>query len=577
MRSDAERFVLRESALNDRRYKMLRTFLKGIRKRSISSAVIATLIWLALPSVPAFAALSAPSISAMQALGAAAGVTVQQVQVSGYNNGSALGGGAFVWASTCPFGSGTVGVLCFAVNSPGTGYWVRELAALTITPYMAGAVGDNSTNDTSAVQAWLNACFALSGVLSKEVKCDGSGGTYYINSNYINVPTGTNVVLTGGKFQAGTSFPASHAVFETGHGTCNIQASTGFCNEFVRVENIYIDGGGLAGCWSLGAYNDFWFDHNSCVHYAGPSSSGSGLYGLELRTPAAGSSSSHQLHVTENTFYEYVYGDGHANCYPELGGSPSNCYGTAISIAQGQGDGMFDGNTIGYTLNGIYVNEQANQFINNHDWSESGMVVDAGASGTVIIGAYVDGNSITLKAPWRVSITSSFFFDGNNRTAGRCFVCLTPTSSGQWIDGLIIKNNIFTQPSATNTVPAVGVVGGTFSTHITNSYIGDNDFNQATITPAYTKVTTNAYSTSGSATFSLASVLPIGQIQDVHGSCWQSSGTDSVATNIDVTGVATVVMNCTKLNLGTSGSNVTNGGAFAGLYEIQADVNIPPM
>lgn len=73
--------------------------------------------------------------------------------VSGYNNSADNGGGIFVWDSDST-ATALQGVIV-AADEGGTGRWLRQYAELR--PAMTGALGDGSTDDTTAIQAMLDA------------------------------------------------------------------------------------------------------------------------------------------------------------------------------------------------------------------------------------------------------------------------------------------------------------------------------------------------------------------------------------------------------------------------------------
>lgn len=81
----------------------------------------------------------------------------QRVFVSEYNAGTDVGGGSFVWNSTSTTTADDVVV--FQVTAVATGRWLREYEVLT--PEMAGAVLDNVTDSTAAVQRAVNTAIAL--------------------------------------------------------------------------------------------------------------------------------------------------------------------------------------------------------------------------------------------------------------------------------------------------------------------------------------------------------------------------------------------------------------------------------
>lgn len=108
------------------------------------------------PSGAATAIVDAGSLAAMQSLGASA----HQVLLQG--GAQPLDGktGLFIWDGTSTETADDV--LVVAPSAGGTGRWRRWLpdGALNATWY--GAAGDGTTDDTAALQAWLDACAALS-------------------------------------------------------------------------------------------------------------------------------------------------------------------------------------------------------------------------------------------------------------------------------------------------------------------------------------------------------------------------------------------------------------------------------
>lgn len=89
-----------------------------------------------------------PNISNIAALKLRAGAfDNQRVFVSEYNTGTDVGGGSFVWNSTSTVADN--GVTVFEVSGVTTGRWIRDWTVLT--PEMAGMVGDNSTNNDTAI------------------------------------------------------------------------------------------------------------------------------------------------------------------------------------------------------------------------------------------------------------------------------------------------------------------------------------------------------------------------------------------------------------------------------------------
>lgn len=76
------------------------------------------------------------------------------VEVLGYTSEDDGGGGTFYWdaSSTTTADSGTI----FAADAGGTGRWLRLFSG-SLNARWFGATGDGSTDDTSALQAWLDA------------------------------------------------------------------------------------------------------------------------------------------------------------------------------------------------------------------------------------------------------------------------------------------------------------------------------------------------------------------------------------------------------------------------------------
>jgi hypothetical protein len=136
-------------------------------------------------------------------LGAASAQYVNAtVTVQGYAAPNDGGGGTFQWnaSSTATADAGTV----FAASGVSTGRWIRQITG-PVTPEMWNARGNGTTDDTSAVQACINALVPN----SARTQCSGSL-SYAISStiSISGVPYGDQIYL-GQVVPKGYTLPAS--------------------------------------------------------------------------------------------------------------------------------------------------------------------------------------------------------------------------------------------------------------------------------------------------------------------------------------------------------------------------------
>lgn len=126
------------------------------------------------------------TIAALKALAAGASNTVF---VRGYWSVTGQGGGVFVWNSSDATADNG-GTVIIPNSAPGTGRWNRVSYHYQLNVREFGAKGDNSTDDTAAIQSAINVAQAASG-----------GMVYFPQGNYIVsnelLITGNSVILEG--------------------------------------------------------------------------------------------------------------------------------------------------------------------------------------------------------------------------------------------------------------------------------------------------------------------------------------------------------------------------------------------
>lgn len=163
-------------------------------------------------NVPAVA-----SIAKMQALGSAS-AQYGTVYVLDWGNGGG-GGGNFKWVAGSS--ASTNACMTFSATGVATGRWVRQLSpGAYLTPQMCGATGDNSHDDTVAIQAALTV---------------GAGGT---------------VLCPAGDYKVTDTITVPESTTLSGPFECYIKPSSAFpTNETVlllqgadTIEGVFVDG-----------------------------------------------------------------------------------------------------------------------------------------------------------------------------------------------------------------------------------------------------------------------------------------------------------------------------------------------
>lgn len=173
-------------------------------------------------------------------------------------------GGLFNWSASCP---GTVdGGLYFAANGVSSGCWVRQLSAgASVSPEMWGAAGTglSSTDDTSAVQACINALMPN----SKRTECHGANA--YTVSSTVTIPG----VVYGSQVYLGQVVPKGYTLPGSWHNAPALFTVSGGQAGFTLHVNTII-----AGVSGTGGSANYSVD---VLHITG---SGAGLSTFEFDT-----------------------------------------------------------------------------------------------------------------------------------------------------------------------------------------------------------------------------------------------------------------------------------------------------
>lgn len=132
---------------------------------------------------------SVASIAALKALGSASSI-YQVVLVQNYYDGvTGSGGGIFIWngSSTATPNDGTI----VQATGVATGRWIRQQTGQTFNVQWFGARGDGSTDDSTAVQAAIDAATQWSLVTLRTA----GGSSEIVGGGMVDLPTTTSSYL----------------------------------------------------------------------------------------------------------------------------------------------------------------------------------------------------------------------------------------------------------------------------------------------------------------------------------------------------------------------------------------------
>jgi hypothetical protein len=425
-----------------------------------------------------------------------------------------------------------------------------------------GAVADGVTDDSSAIQACLNAARASVGTPFNIPVVELGGRTYAIGTQ-LEVPGGHGIIIRNGRLVATPDFDSTKYLLASGR-TNDPTLADGFKINNLTVRDIYFDcrhrGGGLL----LQRHNQIRVDSCTFDGYA--------TYGL--RTAVDG----HEVMVSRCQFGEYFWGDTAGVGYTR----PDLFVGTGIRLDTA--DNHVEDCVIRLSKVGLHVNSQANLVSRIHCWTgyvtagvagpsatlsyySTGLWITSNASFNKFSQLYMDGCEVLWESPWKTSITNSLFLNGWG-DASRAMIRFKPMAAGTFVSGCEVADCSFqVQASGQMLMATVDTSAGTFAAgEITDCRIGDNNFTG--VTPVYSTIKT-ALSQSGASTwtFDLTSKCAFGAaIQQVNMTSYQFGG----GTNLlRVTNVANSVVTVTSYPVATPG---TPGNTNATVW-IEATIN----
>lgn len=131
-----------------------------------------------------------------------------------------------------------------------------DSTAGTYSPVDFGADPTGQTDSTAAFAAAMAAVVNVTGRAARPMASgivnlggatlDLGGGQYLIGAPLVIPPFTGNVRIRGGTLRASASFPGARFLIEVGDSACTPKGSQGVCNEFVAVEDMFLDGGHVA-------------------------------------------------------------------------------------------------------------------------------------------------------------------------------------------------------------------------------------------------------------------------------------------------------------------------------------------
>ena len=351
-----------------------------------------------------------------------------------------------------------------------------------------GAVGNGSTDDTTAIQAGLTAC------TGKELYFPA--GTYIVSTT-LTVKTKTTLVGDGInksilKLASGASASASMLTNFTISGTANVYYDTdievtgltfdGNSNAtrtsellgFAKVQNLYFHGNSVQNSTFIGLATSAGINsiitENLFTNCGRPQPSTTSAPAFWCATTAQGTS--YDVRVDGNYFYYNLWSA--AYFMPTRGSFSNN-----ICISNGE-------STIFSNSTGAYLRIENNQITGAIRSNISGSGIECGASHTIIQGNMIDScasDGISLTAVQNCIIANNQIFNNGQETAYYPYACgiaiLTDAVSPGQPDHIDIHDNRIGDRQASKTqYAAIGLGHYGSGSPITNLAIHHNDFSE---------------------------------------------------------------------------------------------------
>lgn len=239
-----------------------------------------------------------------------------------------------------------------------------------ISPVDFGADPTGKTDSTSAFEAAMAALVnttsrasvpMASGIANLGGATLDLGGGEYLIGKPLVIPTFVgNVRIRGGTLRASASFPSERFLIEVGDVACKAKDGQGVCNEFVAVEDIFLDGSHVAAGGVLVAL--------TMGTTIGPSAFVTGFTQAGVRVEQG-----HETIVLDAWIAEYFWSEKHPGNEPcnHTSGQPGSI---GVHLV---GEDNYVENTIvfDFTCLGVLVDGAATLLNGVHSWNGGGVAI----------------------------------------------------------------------------------------------------------------------------------------------------------------------------------------------------------
>ena len=299
----------------------------------------------------------------------------------------------------------------------------RDFGAIrAVDPTDFGADPTGKTDSTNAFQKVMDVLFNVSAYADHPMASgihnlggatlDLNGGEFMISEPIRVPPLVGNVRIRGGTLRASSTFPSQSFLIEIGGDGCVPKDSQGVCNEFVVVEDIFLDAahvsrGGVCVNKTMGTT-------------IGPSIFITGYteYGVQVNQ-------GHETMIFDGWLAEYYWSDKHP--------SPSSSCSTAIEL---NGEDNYVTNTILFDFSclGVLVNGAATTLDGVHSWNGGGTAIKIDGSYDIqdrIVNCYLDYSTLDIVNAKFVLVQGNFFYNTH------------AVLEGSNVEGLVMRENIY--------------------------------------------------------------------------------------------------------------------------------------
>jgi len=309
----------------------------------------------------------------------------------------------------------------------------------SIDPLEFGADPTGRTDSTDAILMAVAAAFNVSNVQPIKMASninnlggatlDLNGGEYLISKPIpISLLVG-NVRIRGGTLRASQSFPSASFLIEVGSSDCKPADKQNVCNEFIVIEDMFLDGSHIAA----GGINVF----STMGTTIGPSMFITGFNEAGVRV-----NQGHETMVFDSWIAEYYWSDSDPSkdkCNEGTGGS--------IGIEL-NGEDNYVTNVIifDFTCLGVLVNGAASILDGVHSWNGGGVAIKVNGTYDIqdrILNCYLDYSTLMIVNPKFVLVEGNFFYETH------------AVLVGPQLNGLTMKNNIYSMNQCGGNVSVV--------------------------------------------------------------------------------------------------------------------------